>query len=95
MTGSARAPASPREPRGGETPGWATPQPRPARGPSLAARRADLLAERLGEAVICDRCRATYATYSDRCTAPLDEACPGFKEVDSVALAVERELGLP
>jgi hypothetical protein len=36
----------------------------------------------LGDAVICDRCGATMATYADDCSAPLDEACPGFLAIE-------------
>ena len=32
---------------------------------------------------ICDRCHASLATFSDKCTAALDDRCPGF-------LAIER-----
>lgn len=41
----------------------------------------------LGRSVICDRCGATLATYADRCSARLDDACPGF-------IAIERAVQL-
>lgn len=32
----------------------------------------------LGAGEICPRCHATLADFDNRCTASLDEACPGF-----------------
>ena len=32
--------------------------------------------------VICERCGATLATFADRCTASLDDACPGFVAIE-------------
>lgn len=38
--------------------------------------------EALGNAVICDRCGATLATYADKCSAALDDPCPGFAAIE-------------
>ena len=32
--------------------------------------------------VICARCGATVADHSERCTASLDDACPGFVAIE-------------
>lgn len=32
--------------------------------------------------VICARCGATLETYSDRCSAMLDDPCPGFMAIE-------------
>lgn len=33
--------------------------------------------------VICERCGATLATYADRCSADLADACPGFNAIEA------------
>ena len=53
-----------------------------------------LVAQKLGDAVICARCRGTYKTYSDTCTADLDDPCPGFNAIDAAYGAARREVGL-
>lgn len=35
--------------------------------------------------VICERCGATLDTYSDACTAALDDPCPGFQAIETAA----------
>lgn len=47
-----------------------------------------------GTRVICGRCCATIGTYGEKCTAPLDERCPGFNAVDLVQVRLEKEVGL-
>lgn len=32
--------------------------------------------------VICTRCGATLATYSDKCSADLSDTCPGFQTIE-------------
>ena len=32
--------------------------------------------------VICDKCKATLATYADVCTADLSDACQGFQNIE-------------
>ena len=63
----------------------------------LSKRLADekaFVERRLGNAVICPRCRATLATYSDHCSAELWEMCPGFEAIENAkrefALEAER-----
>jgi hypothetical protein len=53
-----------------------------------------LVRQRIGTGIICPRCGCTFATYSDKCTAPLDERCPGFNAVDLVQMRAEKEVGL-
>jgi hypothetical protein len=53
-----------------------------------------LVGARLAGKIICARCGATYVTYSDKCSADLDDRCPGFEAVDVVQMAAEREVGL-
>jgi Zn ribbon nucleic-acid-binding protein len=53
-----------------------------------------LVRQRIGAGIICPRCCATFATYSEKCTAPLDERCPGFNAVDLVQMRAEKEVGL-
>ena len=35
--------------------------------------------------VICTRCGATLETYSDQCSAALDDTCPGFIAIEEAA----------
>lgn len=35
-----------------------------------------------GGKVICGRCSATLADFADKCSADLDDACPGFLAID-------------
>lgn len=53
-----------------------------------------LVRQRIGSGVICPRCGASYATYSEKCSADLDERCPGFNAVDLVQMRAEKEVGL-
>jgi hypothetical protein len=32
---------------------------------------------------ICHRCGATLATYADKCSADLSDACPGFLAIEA------------
>lgn len=53
----------------------------------MTPEQRQIVEEKLGDgSVICDRCGATFAAYSDQCTAALDDPCPGF-------IAVEKALG--
>lgn len=36
----------------------------------------------LGERVICERCGSKLKEYAERCTADLDERCPGFQAIE-------------
>lgn len=45
----------------------------------------------LGDRVICDRCGAKLATYADACIAALDDACPGFVEIESAVRVATTE----
>jgi ribosomal protein L40E len=71
--------------------GWC---PRFAREEPSAAAKAlkeypEMLADveaRLGGREICRRCGATLATYEERCAAPLDEQCEGFKAIEAARL---------
>ena len=38
---------------------------------------------RLGDQVICQGCGATLDTYAERCDAPLDVRCEGFRTVEA------------
>jgi len=38
----------------------------------------------LGNSIICGRCRCTFPEMADKCTAPLEEPCPGFNRIDEV-----------
>lgn len=40
----------------------------------------------LGDAVICQRCGATLATYAEICSADLDDPCPGFLAIERARL---------
>ena len=46
----------------------------------------------LGDAVICTRCGATLATYADKCSAALDDPCPGFVTIEDVRLPITRRI---
>ena len=37
----------------------------------------------LAKSIICDRCKATAATYSKQCNADLSDACPGFLAIEA------------
>ena len=45
--------------------------------------------ERLLPGVICSRCDATCADYSEKCSAPADEPCPGFLAVEGAYQHIE------
>jgi len=53
-----------------------------------------LVRQRIGAGIICSRCGCTFATYSEKCSADLDERCPGFNAVDLVQMRAEKEVGL-
>lgn len=36
------------------------------------------------DSVICDRCGATLETYGERCSAALDDPCPGFLAIERI-----------
>ena len=56
----------------------------------LASDRARA-AEALGDRVICSRCKATLATYSERCTAELDDRCEGFETYEAALKTAQLE----
>jgi ribosomal protein L40E len=66
----------------------------PNRLRELRERVQRLVAERLGERIICTRCSARFRTYSEKCEADLAERCPGFNVVDRVQMDAEKEVGL-
>ncbi len=41
--------------------------------------------------VICKDCGCTVDTYGDKCTAPLDVECLGFKAVEAAISKVARD----
>lgn len=53
-----------------------------------------LVRQRIGTGIICSRCGATFASYSEKCMADLAERCPGFNAVDLVQMRAEKEVGL-
>lgn len=50
------------------------------------------VAAELGDERICDQCGATYDTYADDCSAPMDVRCPGFNRYDEVRMKYERAI---
>ena len=38
----------------------------------------------IGNSEICSHCKATLDTFADKCSAPLEVECPGFKRIDEV-----------
>lgn len=66
----------------------------PNRRRELRERVQQLVRERIGAGVICSRCGASFVSYADKCTADLDERCPGFNAVDLVQTRAEKEVGL-
>jgi ribosomal protein L40E len=66
----------------------------PNRVRELRERVVAMVERKLAGKVICARCGATIKTYADKCSADLDERCPGFEAVDIVQMAAEREVGL-
>lgn len=66
----------------------------PNRLRELRERVHALVRARLGAVTICTRCGATYTSYADKCSADLDERCPGFNVVDRVQMDAEKEVGL-
>lgn len=46
----------------------------------------------LGDQEICGRCGATVATFSDECTANLDERCPGFDRIEAVRAPIAKRI---
>lgn len=66
----------------------------PNRTRELRERVDALVRQRIGARVICGRCGATLATYADKCSADLDERCPGFNAIDLVQSRAEQEVGL-
>jgi ribosomal protein L40E len=66
----------------------------PNRLRELRERVQQIVRAEFGGRVICTRCRATLSTYADKCSADLDERCPGFNAVDLVQCRAEKEVGL-
>lgn len=54
------------------------------------AKIAQATASELGEEVICDRCGTTTQQMAEKCTAALDDPCPGFMRYDAVRTKYER-----
>jgi ribosomal protein L40E len=72
----------------------ATHRKSPNRPRELRERVHALVQQRLGSREICGRCRATLSTYADKCSADLDDRCPGFNVVEAERAKAEREVGL-
>jgi hypothetical protein len=66
----------------------------PNRIRELRERVQELVRARIGPGIICSRCCATYGTFGDKCSAALDERCPGFNVIDLVQVNAEKEVGL-
>jgi len=41
--------------------------------------------EKLAGRIICERCLATLETYDEKCSANLDDLCPGFVLIERAA----------
>lgn len=52
------------------------------RAPKWKLREIERVTADLGDKVICDRCGCNLDTFADKCSAPLDEPCPGFMAID-------------
>jgi ribosomal protein L40E len=37
----------------------------------------------LADQVICSRCRATLLTYAEKCSAAVDDCCPGYESIEA------------
>lgn len=59
----------------------------------LIMKAVDLAYERLGKAVICQRCGATCATMGDVCTAALEDPCEGFVLYDAARSQALHDVG--
>ena len=46
---------------------------------------------KLGAGAICSRCGATLASYGEKCSASLAEACPGFVAIENALKEAEGE----
>lgn len=66
----------------------------PNRDRELRERAWALVEARLAGQQICGRCGANVKTYDARCTADLDEVCPGAAAMDAARIKAEKELGL-
>lgn len=66
----------------------------PNRTRELRERVQAIVRAEFGERVVCSRCHATLSTYADKCSADLDERCPGFNAIDLVQMRAEKEVGL-
>lgn len=53
-----------------------------------------LVREWIGAGVICARCGTTLGHFADKCTADLDEPCPGASAIELQARRARQELGL-
>jgi hypothetical protein len=66
----------------------------PNRLRELRERAWAVVATKLAGKIICPRCRCTFKTNNDLCTAELDDRCPGFDAIDKAYMEACREVGL-
>ena len=62
-----------------------------ARNKAWIEARTAYAAQKLGDGVICKRCKCTLNSFADRCQADLDEACEGFRTIDAAYSEFERK----
>lgn len=56
---------------------------------ALAAGRKANIIDYFGDRHICDRCGASISSYSDKCSAPLDDPCEGFLAIEDMLTQVK------
>lgn len=54
----------------------------------------EIVEQQLGGRTICGRCHCTLVTFADKCTADLDQRCPGFEAIENVRRTAEEKVGL-
>jgi ribosomal protein L40E len=64
----------------------------PQRKRELRAMVNGLVQQWVGAGVICGRCGATLASYSDKCQADLGERCPGGNAIELQRQRAEDEV---
>lgn len=72
---------------------WCNPTGKPADldADDLGTRAEEII----GKGQICDRCGATLYTYTDTCTATLDDPCPGFLAIEAGRAKAREALPTP
>lgn len=55
-------------------------------------RQREYVESKLGDSVICDRCRCTLKNYSFTCVAELSEPCQGFWAIERHRTAFDMDL---